>query len=225
MPRLPVLVQTALSLLCAASAAFAQAPPSEPPPAPREDAPPATLPEAVPQNTCCRWSARFDPFQLIYQRVALEAEVKIAGDFSIGLEPAWIWGSNQPNLDQKGAQVLGFVGWTFSGRTLRGFWLRAVGGFEAFDATLTHPNNKDATTKKAISSGIVGAMIGNSVVFGQDGGFTLSGGIGLGVATANKTDLTVIDTTTKEPTKYTVTFYDDGGRFRLLGSLGIGITY
>ncbi|MFO0593186.1 MAG: hypothetical protein U0441_36925 [Polyangiaceae bacterium] len=192
---------------------------------PREDPSQYALPTAAPVSTCCRWSVRFDPFQLIYQRVALEAEVKIAGDFSLGLEPAWIWGSSKEGIDEKGAQVLGFVGWTFSGRTLRGFWLRAVGGFEAFDATLTHPNNKSATAKKSISSGIVGAMIGNSVVFGQDGGFTLSGGIGVGVATANKTDLTVVDTTTKEPTKYTASYYDDSGRFRLLGSLGIGITF
>ncbi len=202
--------------------------------APPEGAPPGmgpvlgpapALPPPPPASTCCRWSVRYDPFQLIFRRVALEAEVKIAGSFSIGVEPAWIWGSGTENLDEKGFQLLGFVGWTFSGPTLRGFWVRAVGGFEAFDATLTHPNFKTVTAKKSISSGIFGAMIGNSVVFGQNGGFTLSGGIGLGVATADKTELIAVSPKPDIIPSARVAYYDDSGRIRLLGSLGLGITF
>ncbi len=202
--------------------------------APPEGAPPGmgpvlgpapALPPPPPASTCCRWSVRYDPFQLIFRRVALEAEVKIAGSFSIGVEPAWIWGSGTENLDEKGFQLLGFVGWTFSGPTLRGFWVRAVGGFEAFDATLTHPNFKTVTARKSISSGIFGAMIGNSVVFGQNGGFTLSGGIGLGVATADKTELIAVSPKPDIIPSARVAYYDDSGRIRLLGSLGLGITF
>ena len=234
--------------------AFAQAPaPEEPPPAAQdtppqgdpEQAPPQAYPPGYgpppgpvlppppepvlpppppPPSSCCRWSVRYDPFQLIYRRVALEAEVKIAGSFSLGVEPAWIWGGGTENLDEKGFQLLGFVGWTFSGATLRGFWVRAVGGFEAFDATLTHPNYKSITAKKSISSGIFGAMIGNSVVFGQDGGFTLSGGIGIGVATADKAVLVAASPNPNVPSAR-ASYYDDSGRIRLLGSLGIGVTF
>ena len=188
-----------------------------PPPGP-------VLPPPPPPSGCCRWSVRYDPFQLIFRRVALEAEVKIAGSFSLGVEPAWIWGSGTEGLDEKGFQLLGFVGWTFSGAALRGFWVRAVGGFEAFDATLTHPNYKSVTAKKSISSGIFGAMIGNSVVFGQNGGFTLSGGIGIGVATADKAVLVAASPNPTVPSAR-VTYYDDTGRIRLLGSLGIGVTF
>jgi hypothetical protein len=201
-----------------------------PPGYPQQGYPPGAAPlgppplEAPPEGGCCRFSARFDPFQLLFRRLAFEGEVKITGPFSVGVEPAWIWGSNTANLDQQGFQLLGFAGWTFSGRTLRGFWIRAVGGFEQFDATLTHPNFSSVKVKKSIGSGLFGAMIGNSVVFGQNGGFTLSGGIGIGVATAEKTPIIAYSPDPNTPS-VTVTFYDGADRLRLLGSLGLGVTF
>jgi hypothetical protein len=165
---------------------------------------------------------RFDPFQLIYRRVAVEAEVKIVAPFSVGVEPAWIWGGSQDFLDEQGFQLLAYAAWTFSGRTMRGFWVRAVGGFEAFDATLSHPDDPRFKTTKSVSSGIFGAMIGNSVVFGQNGGFTLSGGIGVGVATADKTEIVV---SAPGYGNVRATYYDGASRVKLLGALGLGATF
>lgn len=200
------------AVLAAAPAAFAQEPP-----------PPEPQPQAQP-NTCCRFSVRFNPFQIIFRRIALEAEVKIAGPFTLGAEPAWIFSGSTDHLDEKGFGLLGYFGWTFSGRTLRGFWLRAVFGFDAFEATLTHSKLESVQTKKTISTGIFGVMIGDSVVFGQNGGFTLSGGLGVGVATANKTSLTARSPDPNIPDDR-ATYYDDASRIKLLGSLGVGITY
>ena len=202
MPRPPVL----FGALCAA-AALAIAP--------------AALAE---ESTCCRFSARFDAFQLVFRRVAFEGEMKIAGPFTIGVEPAWIWGGSTDRLDEQGLQLLGFFAWHFYGGPLRGFWLRAVGGFEAFDATLTHSKFEDVEVKKGIASGIFGLTIGDSVVFGQNGGFTLSGGIGIGFATSDKTQLVAVSPDPDVPNE-TATYYDGADRLKLLGSLGLGVTF
>ena len=199
-------------------------PDSAPPPnsAPPPDSGP--LPEPLPPpSTCCRWSLRFDPFQIIFRRVSIEAEVKVWGPFTLGVEPGWIFGGTD-RLDEKGFAFLGYFGWTFSGRTLRGFWLRAVAGFDAFEATLTHSKFDSVKVKQTISTGIFGLMIGDSVVFGHNGGFTLSGGLGIGVATADKTTLTARSPNPDIPDDR-ATYYDDASRVKLLGSTGVGITF
>lgn len=179
---------------------------------------------APPPRKCCRFSVRFDPFQLIFRRVALEVEVKIAGPFSVGIEPAWIWGGPNDSLNEQGFSLLGYFGWTFYGAALRGFWLRAVFGFEAFDATLTHPDFKDAQTKKGVSTGIFGLTIGDSVVFGENGGFALSGGIGAGIATSDPIELVAASPDPDVPSAR-ATYYEGASRVRLLGSLGVGVTF
>lgn len=200
-------------VLAGARPAQAQSPQAAPAPAAPE--PPAG---------CCRFSVRFDPFQLIFRRAALEAEVKITGPFSVGLAPAWIWGGNNANLDEQGFQLLGFAAWTFYGTALRGFWVRAVGGFEAFDATLTHPDFEDVKVKRGIATGIFGLMVGDSVVFGQNGGFALSGGIGAGVATSDPIEIVAPSPDADVPAAR-ATYYQDASRVKLLGTLGVGLTF
>jgi len=70
---------------------------------------------------------------------------------------------------------------------------------------------------------IVGALVGTSVVFGDPVGFTVSGGIGIGVALAQSVDLEVVGT--PEAPGATTTYYDKTGRLRLLGSLGLGVAF
>lgn len=176
------------------------------------------------ESECCRFSARFDAFQLVFRRVAIEAEVKIWGPFTVGLEPGWIWGGSTDLLNEQGAQLLGFFAWHFYGGPLRGFWLRAVGGFEAFDATLRHSRFEEVEVKKGVASGIFGLTVGTSVVFGQAWGFALSGGIGVGVATSDKTQLVAISPDPDVPSE-TATYYDGADRVKLLGSLGLGVTF
>jgi hypothetical protein len=203
-----------------------QVEPSQGPQAAPTQAPPAPAPAAPepPRSSCCRFSVRFDLFQLIFRRVAVEAEVKIAGPFSIGIEPAWIWGGPVANLDEQGFQLLGFAAWTFYGPVLRGFWVRVVAGFEAFDATLTHPDFADSQVKKGISSGIFGLMVGDSVVFGQNGGIALSGGIGAGVATSDAVEI-ITPSLDPDVAPARAQYYQDASRVKLLGSLGVGLTF
>lgn len=198
----------AIAVALAGAEARAQAPaPAEPPP-----------------PSCCRFSVRYDAFQLVFRRVAIEAEVKIAGPFSVGLSPGWIWGGGDPSLDEQGAQVLGFAAWTFYGTALRGLWLRAVGGFEAFDATLRHPDFPEVKVKKTIASGVFGAMVGVSVVFGRDGGIALSGGIGAGAATSDPVELVAPSPDAAVPPAR-ARYYEGADRVKLLGTLGLGVTF
>ncbi|MBK9266609.1 MAG: hypothetical protein IPM54_43340 [Polyangiaceae bacterium] len=180
-------------------------------------------PPPPPPPKCCRWSARVNPFDLLFRRLTLEAEVAVIGPLSVQLSPSWIFGTSTENLDASGWALAGNVGVYFEGKALRGFWLKAHAGYESFDATLTHPiQPKDPVTKE-VGSWIFGGVIGNTTIFG-DGGFSLSGGIGIGVATA---DPITIVAESKNPgvAPVGVTFYDKEGSITILGTFGVGVTF
>lgn len=185
-------------------------------------------PPPPPRATCCIVSIRADPFNLIFRRLTLAGEIKVYGPITLELEPSWIFGSATENLDQKGLALVGRVGIYPFGRALRGFWVKAQGGFEGFDATLTHSAamSLPGTTsgEKYVSSGIFGAMVGGSSVFGRNGGFTMTGGIGIGFATASPTTLTARSNDPRLRDE-AVQFYGKTDRVRLLGSLGLGVTF
>jgi hypothetical protein len=96
------------------------------------------------------------------------------------------------------------------------------------------------TCTRTVQSTILGAMIGSSTVFGRDWGFALSGGIGIGVALADPVELRVDpcgvqDAIDRHPScpagedpsasGLASTYYDKAERIRLLGSLGLGLTF
>ncbi|HTJ84055.1 MAG TPA: hypothetical protein VL400_20185 [Polyangiaceae bacterium] len=177
-------------------------PPQGPPPLPPED------------EHEFRFAARFDPFDLIFRRLSFQAELAIWGPFSIEAEPSWIFDSATENLDISGGALNGNILVYFTGDALKGFFVKATVGFEKYDATLTDPGLSISATK-TLASPIIGVGIGSSTVFGDDFGFNLSGGIGIGFYTAEKQDLTA--------GRYQVTFYDKSGAIQLLASLGLGL--
>jgi len=181
-------------------------------------------PPPPPPPKCCRWSARVNPFDLLFRRLSFEAEVAIWGPLAIQISPTWIFGSGTENLDASGWALAGDVGVYFEGKALRGFWLKGHVGYESFDATVTHPVFTDVSTTQNVSSAIVGGMIGNTTIFGRDGGFSLSGGIGIGVALA---DPVTIIAESKNPGVQSVgvTFYDKEGSIQILGTFGLGVTF
>ncbi|HSN97428.1 MAG TPA: hypothetical protein VLS89_03985, partial [Candidatus Nanopelagicales bacterium] len=105
---------------------------------------------------------------------------------------------------------------------MRGFWLKGYAGFESFEATVTHEQDESATGSGNVNSGIVGGMLGSSSVFGRNGGFNLSGGIGLGVALADPKEITV---TSDRFGPQTVVFYDKTSKLQLLGSVSLGVAF
>ncbi|HEY4120019.1 MAG TPA: hypothetical protein VGM56_19275, partial [Byssovorax sp.] len=143
-----------------------------------------------PPPTCCRWSARFDPFDLVYRRLTFIGEFAVAGPFAVQIEPTWIFGSSIADTDAKGFAIAGDAVFYLGGRALRGFWLKAHGGYERYQATVTNHFVPTNSTTQTLSSGILGALFGSSLIFGRDGGFALSAGLGIGYATSPEVDIT-----------------------------------
>jgi hypothetical protein len=188
---------------------YGYGPPQGPPPPPKPK--PAS---------CCRWAVRFDPFDLLFRQLTFQGEIGIVGPLAFELEPGWIWGSPIENVDAGGFAIAGNVAVYFSGKALKGFFLKGHIGYETFEATLTHPDvNKSVS--ETVSSPIFGALIGSSAVFGRDGGFNLSGGIGIGVATADTVTLRVAGDPAQGIPGHELSYYDKAGRIQLLGSLSV----
>lgn len=191
------------------------------PPAP--PAPPALAP-VKPKPPPLHFAIRVNPFDLIMRRLSFEGEVTVWGPLTVGVMPSWVWGSPVDHVDEQGASVLGTVSVYFQGQALRGFFVRAFGGYEQVDATLSHPANAASKSTETLQTGLFGAYFGNSTVFGEAGGFNLSGGIGLAVATS---DPVTIDVSSGQAGvgNARVVYFDDASRFRVLGNVGLGIAF
>lgn len=177
--------------------------------------PPPPLPPKDP--SCCRIGIRFDPFDLIFRRMSFQAEVGIWGPFSLEVEPSWIFGSSTENVDTKGGALAGNFLVYFTGRYLRGFYVKASVGFEKYEATLTDEQLKKTATAD-VASPVLGIGIGSSTIFGNDDvGFNLAGGVGIGFATA--------DPVTLQAGRYQVVFYENSPSISLLASLGLGVAF
>jgi len=157
------------------------------------------------------------------RRLSFEGELAVVGPLSVQISPAWIFGSSADNMDASGWALGGDIGVYFEGKPLRGFWLKGHVGYESFDATLTHPIQPVGPVTKEVSSWIFGGSIGNTTVFG-DGGFSLSGGIGLGVATSDPITIVAQSKNPAAPDLAAV-FYDKSGSISILGSFGLGVTF
>lgn len=260
-----------------ASTAAATDSPAPPPPSEADAAPyPATYPHpryaevsgfgaqprprvAVPtfESSCCRWSVRYDPFDLLARRVTLAAEIAL-GDLPLSLEvtPKYIFDSAAEALDERGFDIGANLAWYPGGRALRGLWVKAHAEYESFRATLTrdggagpigkpNPSVCDAdsatgTCSRNVKSAIVGLLVGSTQVFGADGGFAVSGGIGIGAALASGVDLSVIPCSAEDvadghpsctaaesasATGVGFRYYDDASRIRLLGTMSLGAVF
>ncbi len=191
-------------------------PEGPPPPPPREKREP----------NCCRYAIRYDPFDLVFRRATFQAEVGIIGPLAIEVEPSWIWGSPREFVEESGFGIAANVALYVSGKYLKGFFVKGHVGFETFEATLTHPNIPEQSASEDISAPIVGLLIGSSNIWGNDDvGFNLSGGIGIGVAIADKTSLFVPGDETAGIGGVQTDYYDKAGIIQLLGSLGLGVAF
>lgn len=235
-----------------------------PPPAPHGYGAPPLRPREPPPKPCCLWSLRYDPFDLISGQVTLEGEIAL-GDLPLAIEivPSWIFDNFSDGIDESGFDMALRFGWYVQGTALRGFYLKAHAGYQLFEATLfrgnfdqedffgqpdTNPDICDpesgkGTCTSTVQSFILGLMIGNSAVFGDDGGFALTGGLGVGVAVASEKTLRINPCTPEDVVNgvmncdvaddgpaQTLTYYEGagfgrGGRVNILGSLSLGVTF
>lgn len=211
-----------------------EAPPEGPPPPPKPS-----------PSSCCRFSVRFNPFDLLLRRMTIEAEVAVIGPLTIEIVPSWIWGSPYPLQETRGFALAGRFGGYFSGKPNRGFWLKGHVGYESFAVEVVNERTMARTfSTENVKSPVLGGMIGSSTVFGRNGGFIISGGLGIGVATASRQTVTacaspklVSDSGAPllEPTECLeqpegppderIHFYDKLGRMQLLGSFALGVAF
>jgi hypothetical protein len=189
---------------------------------------------------------RVNPFDLLFGRLTLEGEVAIIGPLAIEVAPSWIWGSPTTELlDEKGFAIAGNIAFYLQGKRLQGFWIKAHVGWETFEATRTHSFLPECTQAQRalkdvmcamagtarVSSAILGGMIGTSTVFGKNGGFILSGGIGIAGATAPPVAVVALSKDEKTPTdpdpipSEIQVYYEGTGKIKLLGALSLGIAF
>jgi hypothetical protein len=220
-------------------------------------APPPPPPEKG--RGCCLWSIRYDPFDLIWRRITFAAEVAWGKlPLSIELTPKYIFNAASDDVKETGFDMGVNIAWYPGGKALKGLWVKAHAEYETFRTTLTRkgaddapigkpnpdlcdPDSATGTCSKRVSSAILGLMVGSSYVFGsKNGGFAISGGIGIGAALATAKDLEVVpctaaDVAAKSPhcsaaedagaAALSYRYYGDAARIRLLGTLGLGIAF
>jgi hypothetical protein len=158
------------------------------------------------------------------RRLTFQAEVAIYKFLSVEVVPAWIFGSPYQSIDGKGFAIAGNVAFYLSGEALRGFWLKAHFGYENYSATLTNPADPSlVSAPQRLSSALIGVLFGDTMVIPKDGGFALSGGIGIAFATAGKATLTAPGSAFVPGAQ--TTLYDGFDKVRLLGTVGLGVAF
>ncbi len=220
---------------------YVPAPPGYPPPPPGYGPPgyppsgygppgygygyvPSPPPPPPPPPKPLRWSLRYDPFELIDRHLTFQAEVAIYKFFALELVPAWIFGSAYGGVDEKGFSVSLRPAFYLSGEAMRGFWLKGEIGYESFSATLTNPGDAmDVSAPQRLGSAILGILFGDTWVIPRDGGFALSGGVGVAVATASAVTLATPGSQTAGIA--TQTLYSGLDKVRLLGTVGLGVAF
>jgi hypothetical protein len=156
----------------------------------------------------------------VYRRLTFQGEVAIYKLFALEVVPSWIFGSPASGVDEKGFAIAGRAVFYLSGEAFRGFWLKAHVGYENFSATVSNPNDaSDVSAPQQQGSAVLGVLFGDTWVIPRDGGFALSGGIGIGYATAPKATLNT------PSGLYSATLYDGFDKVRLLGSVGLGVAF
>jgi hypothetical protein len=189
--------------------------------------PPAPEPKREPPKPN-RWSLRYDPFELITRRLTFEGEVAIYKLFSVEVTGSWIFGSPYPNVDGKGFAVALNPAFYLSGVAMRGMWIKAHIGYENYSATFTNPAAMPGDTTLTsqpvrASSMILGAMFGDTMVVPGDGGFALSGGVGIAFATAGELPLMAPGSGGIPPVS--TSLYSGFDKIRLLGTVGLGVAF
>jgi hypothetical protein len=208
--------------------------PSEPPPGYGQPAPPGygygappygygyvppPPPPPRPPPKLLRWSLRYDPFDLISRRLTFQAEVAVYKLFALELDPSWIFGSPYSNVSGAGFALAGNAVFYLSGEAFRGMWLKARVGYESYTAVFTNPMNAmDMSLGTRLSSAVLGVLFGDTLVIPFNGGFALSGGIGVAFATAGAATLAT-------PDGAATTLYTGFDKVRLLGSIGLGVAF
>ena len=190
-------------------------------------------PPPPPPPSCCIGSIRINPLDIVTDKsVPLEAEFAIIGPLSLQADVAYNFGI-PPTFSSAAPREIAGAGYTAGGKV--GIWftddpLRGWYGKAAF--RFQHINMYEKATdgpRTTMNEVGFGGMLGHSSVFGRDGGFTLSWGIGIiYIPSAKNQYVTVSDTYQSDgcggrsPTNQLCV---ERPNLDLLGQLAIGYTW
>jgi len=168
---------------------------------------------------------------IAFQRVTLEGEYAFYGPFTVEVAPSYYFGvplSSRDGYSVGGAGVNGKFGWYFERNALDGWFVKGVLDYSRFSASSDFD-------KVSFGETTLGALIGNQFYFGQDGGFTISSSIGLGVAPGAKGHLLQVGGTDPQgrlfqcqdggPISTNASACPGGSTLRLLGQFALGYTF
>jgi hypothetical protein len=169
-----------------------------------------------------------DALKLLWGRLSFNGDLAVWGPFVVGVEPSWIWGSQERGLDENGFGINANVAIYVEDKPLNGLWVKAHGGYEYFQATLSHQGG--LTDSKPVSTGMFGLSVGGALVVSPKqggGGFIIDGGFGFSVATAEAVTLEVTDF---DPTQSGITikkhiYFGDWRRVMPLASMAVGVAF
>jgi hypothetical protein len=165
------------------------------------------------------WSIRFQVLDLLFGRATGEVEYAFAGPFSAVVIPEYIFFNpaqdRTAGVTAKGAGIAAELGYWIEGRPLRGYFLKAHGGYRSIKFS-------SAVAEVSVPATQVGAMFGSQSIYG--GWFTLSGGFGVvyDFQSQDRPIVTGYDSTGR-PVGYIIGASGlFGNGFDLLGQLSIG---
>jgi hypothetical protein len=172
-----------------------------------------------PKRNELAWSMRFQVLDLLFGRATGEVEYAFAGPFSAVIIPEYIFFSpaqdRTSGVTAKGAGIAAELGYWLEGRPLRGYFLKAHGGYRSIKFS-------SAIQEVSVPATQVGAMFGSQSIYG--GWFTLSGGFGVvyDFQSQDRPIVTGYDSTGR-PVGYIIGASGlFGNGFDLLGQLSIG---
>jgi hypothetical protein len=187
--------------------------------------PPAGPPPPPPPNpsSCCRWSVRLDPFDLLFRRLTFQGELGVWGPFSVEVVPSWIFGSTIQAVTTNGYSLGVNATGYFGGKAFDGMWAKVHFAYENF--AVSNAEDTSLSSPDRPSSAVLGAMLGSTSVWGRSGGFVISGGIGIGVSLAPPITVVVPGGGSQGMRPFSVKFYDGIDKIQLLSSVGVGVAF
>lgn len=188
-----------------------------PPPPPKPPRPPEPF-----------LSIRINPIDLFFQRLSLEGEVAIIDYLSAGVAMKYVFGDPQASDDSlytsRGFELSGQLGVWPGGTPLKGFFLKGTADYSSY-------NYESPVDKLSFGEPALGLLLGSQSLFGNAGGFTISGGIGARYVFGDKNPLILAanETTTTSvcgtfETKKPLACIKHRGP-ELVGQLAIGYTF
>ena len=182
-------------------------------------------PPPPPERTGPRWNVRFNPFELLAGRASFGIDYAVAGPFTVGLAPSYVYGMpvwNTDDIDVGGWALALQPGVWITGEPYRGLGFKLH--LEHENVTFRIKTQENLEEKKSLGLTKVGAMLVSQSVYG--GFFSLSYGFGLTKnLTYDEAKHTVTCPGSPAGSNGCVVASGVGKGWEIIGELGLGVVF